>query len=132
MGSFVLLEHFGRKTLMAINTFLMGVMLMIISISSMFHFIEGDKYSPAFIFIFVILFEYSIGPITWLYMSEVMVDKGVAIGATVNWISTIIITISTPYFIPNIKYWFMFFAGCNFMTTLFSIFLLKETKGLTE
>jgi SP family xylose:H+ symportor-like MFS transporter len=46
--------------------------------------------------LFVILFEFSLGPIVWIYMAEIMTDKGQSLGTVVNWILTIIMAIVTP------------------------------------
>ena len=49
--------------------------------------------------VFIILFEFSLGPIPWLYMAEIMTDKGLSIAILLNWIMTIVMAIATPYII---------------------------------
>lgn len=41
--------------------------------------------------IFIVLFELSLGPLLWLYMAEIMNEKGLSLGAGVNWIITVMI-----------------------------------------
>ncbi len=45
---------------------------------------------------FVAAFEFGPGPIVWMYMSEIMNDKGVSIGTLLNWTFTLIIGLITP------------------------------------
>ena len=51
------------------------------------------------VMVYVTLFEFSLGPIVWIYMSEVMTDKGVSLGTLINWTMTIIMGIVTPFLI---------------------------------
>jgi SP family facilitated glucose transporter-like MFS transporter 1 len=44
-----------------------------------------------FLFGFLIAFQFSLGPITWLYIPEVLPEKGVSIAVLCNWIGTSII-----------------------------------------
>ena len=46
--------------------------------------------------LFVVFFEFSLGPITWIYMSEVMTDKGTSFGTLVNLAFTILMAVVTP------------------------------------
>lgn len=49
--------------------------------------------------IFIIMFELGPGPIAWLYMSEVMNEKGVAVGTFINWTFALIFgLLTTPLF----------------------------------
>ena len=51
-----------------------------------------------FIFILGLLFffEISAGPILWLYLSEIMRDKGTSFASGVNWTAGIILSFVTP------------------------------------
>lgn len=51
--------------------------------------------------IFIVLFEISLGPIPWVYMSEVMTDKGLSLAVLINWILTIIMGVVTPFVISG-------------------------------
>jgi len=54
-----------------------------------------------FILLFVVEFEFSLGPITWLYLAEIMTEKGLSIAILLNWIMTIIMAIVTPFVISG-------------------------------
>lgn len=54
-----------------------------------------------FIMLFVVLFEFSLGPIPWLYMAEIMTDKGLSVAVLLNWLMTLAMAIATPYIISG-------------------------------
>jgi MFS transporter, SP family, galactose:H+ symporter len=62
-----------------------------------------------FILLFVVEFEFSLGPIPWLYMAEIMTEKGLSLAVLLNWIFTIIMAIVTPYVISGTL--FIVFGG---------------------
>ena len=85
-----------------------------------------------FVMTFVIAFELSLGPVPWVYMSETMTEKGLALGVGLNWIFTIIIGLITPLLLDKIGGYF--FIGNGLFTvvcTVFCFFILKETRGLS-
>jgi hypothetical protein len=78
-------------------------------------------------------FEFGPGPIVWIYMSEVMNEKGVAVGTFLNWLFTLIFAISTTSIYTALEgNMFELFAGFCFTGLLFVCFFIKETKGLSE
>ena len=85
---------------------------------------------------FISVFEFSSGPITWLYMSEILQDKAVSIATVLNWLVNLGISIGTPPLIDaigdeNIGY---IFIGCGALTFLGTIFIgifMQETRGKT-
>ena len=83
-----------------------------------------------FILLFVILFEFSLGPIPWVYMAEIMTDKGLSIAILLNWLFTLLIAIVTPFVISG-ELFIVFGAMCA-VCACFCLFIMKETKGLTE
>jgi hypothetical protein len=80
-------------------------------------------------------FVFAPGPITWIYMSEVMNYKGVAVGTAINWLLELIIgLISKPMLESETigDYTFMIFAGTYTFATIVIFIFLKETRGKTE
>lgn len=130
MASTFLLAYFGRKSLLWTNSFFMTVVLVALGIT----YIQGLAVAEiVLVLLFICLFEFSLGPIVWIYMSEVMTDKGVSLGTLANWIGTIIMAVATPYLIDGIGGWlFIIFGGFCFACGLFCLFVLKETKGLSN
>jgi hypothetical protein len=66
-------------------------------------------------------------------MSETMTDKGVSLGTLTNWIVTIIVALLTPTLISAMGgYLFISFGVLCGLCGLFCLFILKETKGLSN
>jgi len=81
---------------------------------------------------FVIMFELSLGPVPWVYMSETMTENGLSIGVTLNWVFTIVIGLLTPILLNKIGgYFFIGNGAFTVICGLFCLFVMKETKGLS-
>lgn len=83
-----------------------------------------------FILVYVALFEFSLGPIPWLYMAEIMTEKGLSIAVLLNWGVTLLMAIITQYIIYGET--FIIFGFICMCCGFFSLFIMKETKGLTN
>jgi len=82
---------------------------------------------------FVCAFEFGPGPIVWLYMGEIMNDKGLSIGAAVNWTLVLIISLFTPTLMDASDWGTFLMFGCfNVCGTIFIMLFMKETKGLKD
>src|ERR1035437_1453290 len=66
----------------------------------------------AFVLLFVVFFEFSLGPIPWIYMSEIMTDKGLTIAVLINWLMTILMAVVTPFVISGTLF-IVFGAFCG-------------------
>lgn len=126
-----MLNFFGRKTLMGVWTAACGLFLFIQSYAA---HSENGGLELAMTMCFVCAFEFAPGPIVWLYMGEIMNDKGLSIGAALNWTFVLLISLFTPTFMTNLGSWgtFLMFGICNVFGTIFIFFFMKETKGLTD
>jgi len=131
-GAIFLLGKFGRKALLWSFSFMMGADLIALGIS--YFFLDQSDAAQIlcviFIMLFIVLFEFSLGPIPWLYMAEIMTDKGLSLAVLLNWIMTIVMAIATPFLISGSL--FIVFGALCAVCGFFCLFLLKETKGLSE
>lgn len=89
------------------------------------------------VLVFIVIFELGPGPITWLYMAEIMQDKGSSIATVMNWGINLIISAFLPSIIKsigddNVGYIFYFMGGATVVGTLFIGCFMKETKGKTQ
>ncbi|KAI9653847.1 MAG: hypothetical protein M1821_006878 [Bathelium mastoideum] len=88
----------------------------------------------ALIYLFVIAYNLSWGPLPWPYVSEIFSarirEPGVATGVAAQWLWNFVFTLTTPYMISNLG-WGTFLLWGLFDTAiaLFSWTVLKETKG---
>ena len=72
------------------------------------------------------------GPLTWLYLTEIMTEKGLSIGVTINLILTVAASLLTPILFRELEGWvFIVCAGFCLLCFFFCLFLVKETKGLS-
>ena len=79
------------------------------------------------------MFELSLGPVPWVYMSETMTEAGLSIGVALNWIFTIIIGLVTPILLEKVGgYFFIGNGAFTVICALFCFFIMKETQGLSE
>lgn len=129
-----LLIKYGRKSLLWVFSFANTAVL--VGLGMLYRYGNPDDVGIVeivLVLLFVAFFEFSIGPITWIYMSEVMTEKGVSIGTLFNWIFCLIMALITPTLIDAITGWlFVIFGILCCICGFFVIFFLKETKGLTN
>lgn len=90
----------------------------------------------ALIYMFVIAYNLSWGPLPWPYVSEIFPTRireaGIAVGVSSQWLFNFVFSLTTPYMITNIGWgtfllWGLFDAAIAILTFLF----LRETKGLS-
>jgi len=88
------------------------------------------------IYMFVIAYNLSWGPLPWPYVSEIFSTRirepGIAVGVGSQWLFNFVFSLTTPYMITNMGWgtfllWGLFDAVIAVLTFLF----LKETKGLS-
>ena len=105
----------------------MGAVLIGLGIA--FLYVDTDKtaqiFCVIFILLFVVLFEFSLGPIPWLYMAEIMTEKGLSIAILLNWLMTIVMGILTPFVISGALFMVFGVLCCivSFLQSLIQFFL---------
>lgn len=97
----------------------------------MFTKIEVSWASQVLVLAFVCFFEFSQGPICWLYNAEIMPLKGITVATLVNWASTLLISLTTPLMFDNFgkENTFFFFGAICAFGMIFCIAFVRETKG---
>ena len=125
-----LLDKFGRRTLMLSAT---GACTVFMFLVGTFTFMDIGWAELLFVLAYVASFEFGPGPVVWMYMSEIMNDKGVSIGTLLNWTFTLFIGLITPVMFKLPGGWpFMIFGITCGLGTLFVFLFMKETKGLSD
>lgn len=131
LGGLGLLAVSGRRTIMLYMNGLMAIILVLVGLS-----IKNQWTTPTIICImsFIAVFEFSSGPITWLYMSEIMQDKAVSVATVLNWLMNLVISIITPVIASEetIPYIFISVGALTTLGTIFIFFFMKETRGLNK
>lgn len=83
----------------------------------------------------MVFFQFGIGPLLWTYLPECLPPRAVSLGASINWLGFIVISLITKPLtktILGVNGTFMIFAGCCLLISVFGAIFLKETKGKTR
>ena len=123
-----MLNYHGRKTLMVFWTTLSALFLFVQSYAS------TGSVQLVMTLMFVCAFEFAPGPITWLYMGEIMTTEGLTVGVLLNWLMTLVVGLVTPSLVTDLgsSRTFFGFGVLNLLAALFYSFFMKETKGLSQ
>lgn len=126
-----LLTRFGRKFLLISGQIAMGISLLLLGI---FAIIDSTTAIIIFTLCFVAFFEFSIGPILWLYAAEIMTESGMAAASLITWIVTIIFGLFTSKLFDALtaKGMYFTFTGVDVVGLLFIIIFIKETRGRSK
>ncbi len=85
------------------------------------------------VLVFIVAYEFSAGPVLWVYIPEVLNNAGVTLAAVASWIFIIIVSFATPTLQAATGPWiFYIFAICNGLGALFQWAFLIESKGRTR
>ena len=99
-GGLFLLTIAGRKSIMVVCNIGMAAVLVVNGWSNLK---EHNDLAIITTLVFIALFEFSSGPITWLYMAEIMQDKAQGIATVLNWAVNLLISLITPYLVDHIS-----------------------------
>ncbi|KAI1763395.1 MFS sugar transporter-like protein [Hypoxylon sp. FL1150] len=90
----------------------------------------------ALIYLFVIAYNFSWGPMPWPYVSEIFParirEPGVAVGVASQWLFNFVFSLTTPYMISSMGWGtFLLWGIFDAVIAVFSFAFLKETRGLS-
>lgn len=139
--SALFLDHFGRRPLLMLSSAGMAISLTSLGLGS--KFLEHSSNKPSWAIALHIVavctdvsfFSVGLGPITWVYSSEIfptaMRAQGTSLAVAVNRLVSGAVSMSFLSISREITFGGMFFvfAGIMGMATVFIYFFLPETKG---
>ncbi|KAF2805913.1 MFS sugar transporter-like protein [Mytilinidion resinicola] len=90
----------------------------------------------ALIYMFVIAYNLSWGPLPWPYVSEIFPTRirepGIAVGVSSQWLVNFVFSLTTPYMIDSLGWGtFLFWGLADTVIAIGTFFFLHETKGLS-
>lgn len=130
LASGLVLNKFGRKTILIWGTMISGIFLAVLAVLKI---IDNDSLSficVICIFAYYMAFNFSLGPIVWLYCSEILPGKGISIATMFNWTGATIIVFMVPYL--SLLVLFIIYASVCFGGMFFMMTFMKETKDKTK
>lgn len=137
------LDRFGRRPLLLLGTAGMALSLIVLGTGS--KFLEHSTSKPVWAIViciisvctFVSFFSIGLGPITWVYSSEIfplrLRAQGSGLAISVNRVVSGVLAMSFLTISMKITFGGMFFvlAGIMVVATVFFYFIMPETKGKT-
>jgi SP family arabinose:H+ symporter-like MFS transporter len=128
------IDKWGRKPLMIWGTIGMVVSLTMVTIAYFLNMLQG--YFVLFsILLFMASFAASIGPVTWVMISEIFPNKirseAMSVAIVALWIANFVVTLVFPVILNRLGggVAFLIFDVMSVFLLLFVIFILPETKG---
>lgn len=138
----LVIDKVGRKPLLYCGS--LGMMATMVIVAVLVSQFQDDwvTHSTAgwacvvMIWLYIINFAYSWGPVSWTLIAEVFSlsirAKGTSIGASTQWMMSFVIALVTPRMLEAISWgMYVFFAACLAGGIAFNYFVLPETKGKT-
>ena len=138
-----LVERMGRRRLLILGGFgylsinnSMGISHLLVCL-----FLGLSKTTPSFawgavifVYLFIIFFSGTWGPVVWVYQSEVFPlrirAKGTGIATFFNWTMNAVIAKISPILLKEIDFYLYLIFGCTgILMALFTIFFVPETMG---
>ncbi|KAF8592722.1 hypothetical protein K439DRAFT_32125 [Ramaria rubella] len=141
---FVGIEQIGRKKSLMAGAFLMALFFFILGAlfkthppqTTAPHVSRASIAMAVMIYLYVIPYCFSWGPVPWVYCSEIFSNHlrayGVAWAAATQWLWNFVVSYVTPLLeerLPNGGVFF-FFASINIILCMYA-FILPETRGLS-
>lgn len=132
-----LLDKTGRKRLLLVGTFGMTASLAILSMLFLQRNGLHDRIACFCLISYVAFFAMSLGPVTWVVLSEIFPlsirASGMAIAIACNWLANYLVALTFPDLIHRFGVGMVFslFAGLSLLALLFVYRFIPETKGKT-
>lgn len=130
----LLMDSCGRRDLILVSS--VGMLASVIAIVLALKGVLSKMMALVAVNVYVAFFEIGLGPIPWLIVAEMFdakyVSTAMSLSSQVNWSCNFIVGLCFPYLNEYLQeYSFVPFGVVLFLTILFAIFKLPETKDTT-
>jgi len=121
------LDKYGRRSLLLFGQFMCSLTLFLLMLFCWLSLEEPTKY---LILLFILSFGVSLGPVVFVYLPEILPEKGVGIAIMANWFSCFLIGLLFPIFVDkiNIEGCFLIFCIITIVGLVFIKFCVLETR----
>ncbi|XP_074280964.1 polyol transporter 5-like isoform X1 [Silene latifolia] len=141
MISALFLDKFGRRPLLLLGSSGMAVALLVLGLGS--KFLEHPTHKPTWAIVICVVavcadvsfFSIGLGPITWVYSSEIfplrLRAQGTSLAVSVNRLVSGVVSMTFLTITKKLSFGGMFFvlSGVMVVATVFFFFMMPETKG---
>jgi hypothetical protein len=114
-GFFV--NSLGRKKILVFGSLLCATFMALLCLFSILD--KAQNFQVSLIFFYYLAFNFSLGPIVWLYNSEILPSKGISMATMTNWICGTIVVVVLP-FIKDLWLLFAFYTAICVFAAVFS------------
>ncbi len=134
IGGWLLIDRFGRKTLLLIGS--IGYIISLALITNAFY-TASYAFVPIYIFAFIASHAIGQGAIIWVFISEIFPNSvrasGMAFGSLTHWVFAALLANVFPVLAKTYGGGpiFAFFSIMMIFQLLFTIFMMPETKGVS-
>lgn len=127
-----IIKRFGRKTILIWGDIAITATIVVTAVLFMTDSTSALVYP---IFLFIILFGFSYGPVPWIFIAEILPDIGVGIAVLTNWTGSFLVALLFPLLSSDTVMGpgpsFLIFGAFGVLALFVLIFFIKETYGLT-
>lgn len=126
------IERFGRKLLFAGG--MIGVSALLIIFGILYMIDQTSAVLKFLLWAYMIAFGLAVGPIPWIYISDILPDIAVGVAVLANWASAFIIGLTFQPLVDAIglQWGFFIFGICSIVGAVFGLIVMKETKGKSK
>ena len=131
----LLIDNFGRKSLMIVGS--IGYIFSLMAISLTFYMNVDGFLVVFFVFLFIASHAVGQGAVIWVFFAEIFPNnirtKGQSFGSGTHWILAALIALFMPYFLNQFAAFkiFGFFAIMMIFQLIFVLFFMPETRQKT-
>lgn len=126
-------DKWGRRPIFIYGSISMGIFMGLVGVFNLF---AEVSYFVPFVLIecFLIAFEFTAGPLCWIYSGEILCPKGMSIAISFNWLFMTITALSFPFLLQifGIGFTFLGYCAINLLCALYCWVDFIETKGLDK
>lgn len=126
------MDKYGKKTISVYSELILGISACILGILlNSAHVPIGSVILMGF---YLIIYGVSMGPMAWIFSSEVLNDTQMSICASINWACALIFVLFFPFLIDavGIGYVFICIGGIDLLGSLYFYFDMLETTGMSK
>lgn len=134
-GATYFIKKLGRKTLLQIGAFGIGLTLVLIGVCYAIKTEATNYMIVGLLYVYMLLFGFTLGPIVWMYIPEIVKAKWVPFTTMTNWGVCVITVLLFPILqsaLGSPLAIFFFLGAYCFAGGVVNYFFLVESKGKTS